>query len=97
MKDDRGEITEITMSISYPDGTKKTVSYDQEWISNTGAILIHESCMTEEQRKQFKGSEDWKVNPTFLQWNRSVQKSGCPGGVGGGQCVECCACTSCNK
>ena len=47
MKDDRGEITEITMSISYPDGTKKTVSYDQEWISNTGAILIHESCMTD--------------------------------------------------
>ena len=96
MRDDRGEITEIKMSISYPDGSKKTVIYNQEWISNTGAILMHESCMTEEQQTQFRGSEDWKVNPTFLQWHRSVRKNDC-GGVGGGQCKDCCACTSCVK
>lgn len=96
MRTDRGEITELKMTISYPDGREKTVTYDQQWINDTGALLIHESCMNEEQQKQFKGTDEWQTNPTFLQWHRSVNKFGC-GGVGGGQCTDCCACTSCPK
>ena len=40
MRNDRGEITEITMKIAYPDGTKKTVTYDVNWDLRDGVSLI---------------------------------------------------------
>lgn len=91
---DRGEIIEIGMLIRYPDGSSKKVVYDEKWILDTGAILIHENCMTEDQKKMYKGGEDWKNNPTFLKWERFglAEDKNCPGG---GACKECCACTSC--
>lgn len=91
---DRGEIVELTVKVQYPDGQTKTVIYDEDWCFEAGAILFAESCMTEEQKAQFHKSEDWRENPTFLKWERGHKRCG-SSCVGGGQCTDCCACTSC--
>lgn len=97
-RSDRGEITEIKMNIRYPDGSSKEVTYDEKWVQETGAILVHENCMNEEQRQTFKGGDNWKNNATFLKWERfsssKCHPDTCPGG---GSCRECCSCTSCKK
>jgi len=97
MRTDRGTITEIKMHIVYPDGREKDAVFNSEWIEGTGAILIHEDCMTPEQAAQFNRSENWETSPTFLRWeklNHTQRDKDC---LGGGTCTDCCDCTSCPK
>jgi hypothetical protein len=95
-RDDRGSIVEMTVTVQYPDGSTKTVTYDRDWCLDTGAILMHESCMTLEQLDQYNAADQWENRPTFLQVHRQkVDRLGCGGQGGQWNCTDCCACTSC--
>ena len=90
MKKDRGTIKKIIMHIEYPDGTTREAEFGEEWLSGTGAILMNEACMTEDQKELYKDRGDWKKNPTFLRWE-SDERRGCPYP---GPCTECCSCSA---
>jgi hypothetical protein len=85
---------EMAVTVRYPDGRINQVTYDESWLQEAGAVLFAESCMTDEQVKQFHKSDDWMENPTFLKWERGHRGCGASC-AGGGTCVDCCDCTSC--
>ena len=88
----RGKIKKIIMEIEYPDNSSIVAYYNEKWLDKTGAILFHESCMTEEQRKSFYGTEDWEMNPTFLRWKRGKNLGDYRCLNDGNPCDHCCYC-----
>ncbi|HAS6176973.1 TPA: hypothetical protein I7155_21590 [Vibrio vulnificus] len=90
----RGKIVSMDLVIEYPDGQRKSVNYSKEWLSETTAMLMDEAVMSEEQLKQFWGTDEWEMNPTFLRLKRVARlEKGLHGCLDEGEeCENCCFC-----
>ena len=79
-REQRGSIVRMEVEIAYPDGSKRNQVFDKDWLAETGAMLFHELCMNDEQKKMFEAGDDWRNNPTFIKCAVQEDAKGCPYG-----------------